>query len=100
VVVKKNNGEIHLCVDFKDLNRMSIEYNYPLPNMEMLLQQVTGSALISMLVGLYGYNQVLIVEEYRPTNVFITPWGTYSYVHMSFELNNVGATSKENGPCF
>jgi hypothetical protein len=51
VVVRKKNGEIHLCVDFRDINRASIKYNYPLPNMEMLLQQVIGSALMSMLDG-------------------------------------------------
>jgi hypothetical protein len=43
VIVRKKSGEIFLCVDFRDLNRESIKDNYPLPNMEMLLQQVTGS---------------------------------------------------------
>jgi hypothetical protein len=39
--------------------------NYPLPNMEMLLQQVTGSAVMSMLDGFSGYNQVLVADEDR-----------------------------------
>jgi len=50
-----------LCVDFKDLNKESIKDKYPFPNMEMLLQQVTGSTLMSMLDGFSGYNQVLVV---------------------------------------
>ena len=62
MVVKKKKGEIFLCVDFRDINRASIKNNYPLPNMEMLLQQVIGFALMSMLDGFYGYNQVLLVE--------------------------------------
>jgi hypothetical protein len=66
VVVRKKTGEILLCVDFRDLNRVSIKYNYPLPNMEMLLQKVIGSALMSMLDGFSGYNQVLVAEEDRP----------------------------------
>jgi hypothetical protein len=37
VVVRKKTGEIHLCVDFRDLNRVSIKDNYPFPNMEMIL---------------------------------------------------------------
>jgi hypothetical protein len=41
--------------------------------MDMLLQQVIGSALISMLYGFFGYNQVLIVEEYRHKTIFVTP---------------------------
>jgi hypothetical protein len=37
MAVRKKSGEIRLCVDFRDLNQTSIKYNYPLPNMEMLL---------------------------------------------------------------
>jgi hypothetical protein len=62
VVVRKKTGEIHLCVDFRDLNKFSIKDSYPLPNMEMLLQQVTGSALMSMLDGFSGYNQVIVAN--------------------------------------
>jgi hypothetical protein len=40
-----------MCVDFRDLNKSSVKDNYPLPNMEFLLQQVTGSACMSMLDG-------------------------------------------------
>jgi hypothetical protein len=60
--------------------------------MEMLLQQVIGFALMSMLDGFSGYNQVLVAEEDRPKTTFVTPWGTYSYVCMPFGLKNVGAT--------
>jgi hypothetical protein len=42
VVVQKKNGQIRLCVDFHALNRASIKDHFPLPNMEMILQQVTG----------------------------------------------------------
>jgi hypothetical protein len=80
IIVRKKSGEIHLCVDFRDLNKESIKDNYPLPNMEMLLQQVTGSSLMSMLDGFSGYNQVLVAEEDRPKIDFITPWETYAYV--------------------
>jgi hypothetical protein len=74
----------------RDLNKESIKDNYPLPNMEMLLQQVIGSALMSMLDGFSGYNQVLVVEEDRPKTTFVTPWETYAYAHMPFGLKNVG----------
>jgi len=60
--------------------------------MEMLLQQVTGSALMSMLDGLSGYNQVLVVKEDRPKTAFMTPWGTYAYVYKPFGLKNDGVT--------
>jgi hypothetical protein len=92
VVVRKKTGEIRLCVDFRDLNKASIKDNYPLPNMEFILQQVTGSACMSMLDGFSRYNQVLVAEEDRPKTTFITPWETYVYAHMPFGLKNIGAT--------
>jgi hypothetical protein len=92
VVVRKKTGEIQMCVDFRDLNKSSVKDNYPLPNMEFLLQQVTGSACMSMLDGFSGYNQVLVAEEDRAKTTFITPWETYAYAQMPFGLKNVGAT--------
>jgi hypothetical protein len=76
IIVRKKSGEIRLCADFRDLNKASIKYNYPLPNMEMLLQQVIGSALMSMLDGFSRYNRVLVAEEDRLKIVFITPRDT------------------------
>jgi hypothetical protein len=67
-----------MCVDLRDLNKASIKDYFRLPNMEFLLQQVTGSACISMLDGFYGYNQVLVAEEDRAKTKFITPWETYA----------------------
>jgi len=55
VVARKKNGEIHIYINFIDINRASIKYNYALPNMDMLLQHVIGSALMSMLDGFFGY---------------------------------------------
>jgi hypothetical protein len=56
VVVRKKNGGIRLCIDFRNLNLACIKDNYPLPNMETLLQRVTGSKIMSMLDGFSGYN--------------------------------------------
>jgi hypothetical protein len=47
---------------------------------------------MSMLDGFYGYNQVLLPEEYRAKTTFITPWETYAYDRIMFGLKNVGAT--------
>jgi hypothetical protein len=60
--------------------------------MDFLLQQVTGSAYISMLDSFSGYNQVLVVEEDKEKTTFITPWETYAYVRIPFGLKNEGAT--------
>ena len=58
VVVRKKNGEIRLCVDFRNLNKCSKKDNYPLPKMEHPLPRVSGSSVMSFLDGFSGYNQV------------------------------------------
>jgi hypothetical protein len=90
-VVREKMGEIQMCFDFRYLNKESIKDNYPLPNMEFLLQQVTGSTCITMLDGFLGYNQVLMEEKDRPKTAFIKPWEAYAYDRMPFGLKNVGA---------
>jgi hypothetical protein len=60
--------------------------------MEMLLQQVIDSALMSMLDGFSRYNQVLVAKEDRTKTAFKTPWVTYTYVRISFGLKNACAT--------
>ena len=56
VIVRKKNGTIRLCVNFRNLNLACKKDNYPLPNMETLLQRVTGSRMMSLLDGFSGYN--------------------------------------------
>jgi hypothetical protein len=56
VSVRKKSGEIRLCVDFRNLNKSSKKENYPLPNMEHILQRVTGASRISMIDGFSSYN--------------------------------------------
>jgi hypothetical protein len=92
VVVRKKTGEIRLCVDFCNLNQLSLKDNYPLPNMEHLLQRVKGTGMMSMLDGFFGYNQVLLKREYQLKTTFTTPWGTFMYLRMLVGLMNVGAT--------
>jgi hypothetical protein len=92
VPVRKKNGEIRLCVDFRNLNRSLKKDNYPLPKMEHILQKVTGEATMSMVDGFFGYNKVSIFLEDREKTTFTTPWGTFMYTKMPFGLMNAGET--------
>lgn len=92
VSVSKKNKEIRLCVDFQNLNRVSLKDKYPLPNMDHILQKVVGSHKISMLDGFSGYNQISVDPDDQEKTSFITPWGTFMYVKMPFGLMNAGAT--------
>jgi hypothetical protein len=92
VPVRKKSGEIRLCVDFRNLNKVSLKDHYPLPKMDYILQKVVGSQKMSMLDGFSGYNQIMVHPDDREKTAFTTPWGTFMYAKMSFGLMNVGAT--------
>lgn len=49
--IRKKNGEKRLCIDFRNINKLYLKDNYPLPNMDYMLQKVTRSSMISMLDG-------------------------------------------------
>jgi len=92
VPILKKIGEIQLCIDFKNLNKASLKENYPLPQMDHILQRVVGESRMSLLDGYLGYNQILVHEDDRDKTVFTTLWGTFHYAKMSFGLKNARAT--------
>jgi hypothetical protein len=92
VPVRKKSGEIRLCVDFRNLNRVSLKDNYPLPKMDHILQKVVGSQKMSMLDGFSGYNQIMVHPDDQENTAFTTPWGTFMYAKMPFGLMNAGET--------
>ena len=92
VHVRKNNGEIRLCIDFINLNKVSLKENYPLPNMDHILQKVVGAHRIFTLDVFSAYNQILVHLEDQEKTSFTTPWGTFMYAKIPFGLMNAGAT--------
>jgi hypothetical protein len=92
VLVRKKSGKIRLCVDFRNLNKYSLKYNYPLPKMDDVLEKVVGENRMSMIDGFSGYNQIAVNEQDKEKTTFTTPWGTFMYDKMPFGLMNAGAT--------
>jgi len=92
VLVRKKSGEIRLCVDFQNLNKVSLKDHYPLHKMDYILQKVVGSQKMSMLDGFSGYNQIMVHQDDREKTTFKTPWGMFMYTKMPFGLMNARAT--------
>jgi hypothetical protein len=92
VLIRKTNGQIGLCIDFSALNRDITKKYFPLPNMEMILQQVAGSQMMSLLDDFSSYNQIKVKKTDKYKTTFITCWGTLSYERMHFGLSNAGST--------
>lgn len=92
VQVRKKTREIILCVDFRNLNMLSLKDNYLLPKMNHILQKVVGAKIMSLLDGFFRYNKILVHLEDQDKTAFTTPWGTFKYAKMSFGLMNARAT--------
>jgi len=92
VVVPKKDGKIRVCVDYRDLNKASPKDDFPLPHIDILVDNAARNATYSFMDGFSGYNQIRMAEEDKEKTTFVTPWGTFCYKVMSFGLKNAGAT--------
>jgi hypothetical protein len=81
-----------VCVDFRNLNRVSLKDKYPLPKMDYILQKFLGSQIMSMFDGYSGYNQIMVHPYDQENKIFTTPWGTFMYANMPFGLMNTRET--------
>lgn len=92
VPVPKKDDKVRMCVDYKYLNKASLEDDFPLPHIDMLVDTTTQFSVFSFMDGFFGYNEIKMVPEYTKKTTFITLWGTFCYKVMPFGLKNVGAT--------
>ena len=92
VPVPKKDGKVRMCVDYRDLNRASPKDDFPLPHIDMLVDNIAKFDIFSFMDGFSGYNQIKMAPEDMEKTTFITPWGTFCYQVMPFGLKNAGAT--------
>lgn len=73
VPVKKKNGQIWCCVDFRDLNKCCPKDDFSLPNIDMLVDATSGHGMFSFMDGYNGYNQIRMYEHDASKTAFRTP---------------------------
>ena len=88
VHVPKKDSKVRVCVDFRDLNKASPKDYFPLPHVDMLVDNMIGHSMLSFMDGFFGYSQIMMALEDMEKTSFITEWGTYCYRVMSFVLKN------------
>ena len=79
-------------MDFRNLNRACPKDEFPLPNMDLLINYAAGSAMFSLMDGFSGYNQIKMASRDAEKTTFRTPMGNFYYTVMPFRLKNAGAT--------
>src|SRR5947207_15660316 len=81
-----------MCVDYTDLNKACPKDPFGLPHIDQVVDSTAGSELLCFLDAYSGYHQVSLAESNCINTSFITPFGAYCYITMSFGLKNAGAT--------
>ena len=92
VHVTKPFRDIKIYTNFRDLKKACLKDDFPLPNINMIVDLTIGHDLLSLMDSFFGYNQTHIVEEDEHKITFTTPWGTFYYNMMPFGLKNAEAT--------
>ena len=90
--VRKKNGELRMCVDYRELNKITQRNRYPLPRVDEMFDTLSKAKIFSSLDLKSGYNQMRIKEGDEHKTAFLTRYGLFEFLVLPFGLSNAPAS--------
>jgi hypothetical protein len=91
IFVKEKDGAMRMCIDYRELNKITIKNKYLLPHVDDLFNRLQGAKIFSKIDLRSGYHQLKIRREDIPKMTFRTRYGHYEFLVMPFGLANTPA---------